>query len=64
MQVILVDFQPKQHRSRSYWIINIKELLLRKVKFHFRVIELELQPCFCQPQLGQYMAFIDICFQL
>lgn len=64
MEVIPVGFHPKGHQSRSYWMINIKELLIRKVRLHFGVINLELQLCLCKPQLGQYIAFIDFCFQL
>lgn len=64
MEVIPVGFCRRRHRNRSYWVINSKELLSKKVKLHFGVIDLELQLCLCQPQLGQYIAFIDFCFQL
>lgn len=64
MEVFAVGFRPRRHRNRSYWVININELLLKKVKLHFGVIDRELQLCLCQPQLGQYIAFIDFCFQL
>lgn len=64
MEVILIGFHPRRHRNRSYRVINSKELLLKKVKLHFGVTDLELQLCLCQPQLGQYIAFIDFCFQL